>query len=84
MNVAAFLVGSFDNGGQVHEVRPATNQNQERSDRFEISPLEFAETQNAADEADLDIIGIYHSHPDWPPISPPRPIWRVPGKRSSI
>lgn len=63
-----FLLGDFDDGGLVREVRPATNQNRDRTDRFIISPEEFAQTQFAADEAGLEIIGIYHSHPDWPPI----------------
>ena len=63
-----FLLGHFDEGGFVREVRPATNQNQERTDRFVIGGEEFAQTQFDADKAELDIIGIYHSHPDWPPI----------------
>jgi proteasome lid subunit RPN8/RPN11 len=63
-----FLLGSFDSGGLVSQVRPATNQNSDRNDRFIISAEEFAAVQFAADEAGLDIIGIYHSHPDWPPI----------------
>ena len=63
-----FLLGHFDDGGFVREVRPATNQNRDRTDRFDISGEEFAKTQFDADEAGLDIIGIYHSHPDWPPI----------------
>lgn len=63
-----FLLGHFDDEGFVREVRPATNQNRERTDRFDISGEEFAKTQFDADEAGLDIIGIYHSHPDWPPI----------------
>jgi proteasome lid subunit RPN8/RPN11 len=63
-----FLLGSFDAGGLVRQVKPATNQNQDRTDRFVISPGEFAQVQFAADDARLDIIGIYHSHPDWPPI----------------
>jgi proteasome lid subunit RPN8/RPN11 len=63
-----FLLGSFDNGGLVRQVRRATNQNIERNDRFIISAEEFAEVQLAADETGLDIIGIYHSHPDWPAI----------------
>ncbi|MCP4358272.1 MAG: hypothetical protein GY796_09685, partial [Chloroflexi bacterium] len=50
------------------QVKRATNQNQDRTDRFVISGEEFAQTQIAADKAELDIIGIYHSHPDWPPI----------------
>ena len=63
-----FLLGSFDDGGRVHQVRRATNQNQERTDRFIISGEEFGQVQFAADEAGLDIIGVYHSHPDWPAI----------------
>jgi proteasome lid subunit RPN8/RPN11 len=63
-----FLLGSFTEGGLVQQVRPATNQNSERTDRFIISGEEYAHVQFAADEAGLEIIGIYHSHPDWPPI----------------
>lgn len=63
-----FLLGSFDDGGRVYQVRRATNQNQERTDRFIISGEEFGQVQFAADEAGLDIIGVYHSHPDWPAI----------------
>ena len=63
-----FLLGSFGNGGLVQQVKPATNQNTDRTDRFVIDPKEFAQTQFAADEAGLEIIGIYHSHPDWPAI----------------
>jgi len=63
-----FLAGHLDDGGQVRQVRRATNQNQDRTDRFVISPDEFAKAQFEADDAELEIIGIYHSHPDWPPI----------------
>lgn len=63
-----FLLGSFDEGGLVRQVRRAENQNKERTDRFIISGEEFATAQFVADEAGWDIIGIYHSHPDWPAI----------------
>jgi proteasome lid subunit RPN8/RPN11 len=63
-----FLLGAFDQGGLVRQVRPAANQNTDRTDRFIISAEEFGEVQLAVDEAGLDIIGIYHSHPNWPPI----------------
>lgn len=63
-----FLLGSLEENGLIRQVRPATNQNSDRTDRFVISPEEFAQVQFTADEAGLDIIGIYHSHPDWPPI----------------
>jgi proteasome lid subunit RPN8/RPN11 len=63
-----FLLGSFDDDGLVRQVRRATNQNTDRTDRFIISAEEYAQIQFAADEAGLEIIGVYHSHPDWPPI----------------
>ena len=63
-----FLLGDFGDSGLVHQVQRATNQNTDRTDRFVISPEEFAQVQFAADDAELDIIGIYHSHPDWPAI----------------
>lgn len=63
-----FLLGDFTAGGLVRQVRRTTNQNTDRTDRFIISGEEFAAAQFAADEAGLEIIGVYHSHPDWPPI----------------
>ena len=62
-----FLLGTFDHG-LVHQVRLATNLNKERTDRFTFDPKESMQVQLDADEAGLDMIGIYHSHPDWPPI----------------
>jgi proteasome lid subunit RPN8/RPN11 len=34
--------------------------------RFEIAPSDFLAAERAAAEAGVDIIGIYHSHPDHP------------------
>jgi len=34
---------------------------------FQFSPQEFAEKQLAADRENLDIVGIFHTHPDHPP-----------------
>ncbi len=62
------LVGSFEDGGLVRQVHRTTNQNKERTDHFIISGEAFAQVQFAADEAGLEIVGVYHSHPDWPPI----------------
>jgi proteasome lid subunit RPN8/RPN11 len=63
-----FLLGSFEGGGLVRRVCPTANQTRDRTDRFIISGEEFAQTHFAAEEAGLEIIGLYHSHPDWPPI----------------
>jgi proteasome lid subunit RPN8/RPN11 len=51
----------------VTEVRRARNIIVERSrDRYEIDPLDHIRIQREADEAGLDIVGYYHSHPDHP------------------
>jgi proteasome lid subunit RPN8/RPN11 len=63
-----FLVGEFDNSGLVYEVHRATNQNRDRTDRFEISSQEYMQVEESADEKELVILGFYHSHPDYPPI----------------
>ena len=34
---------------------------------FQFSPQEFAQAQLAADKKNLDIVGLYHTHPDHPP-----------------
>jgi proteasome lid subunit RPN8/RPN11 len=62
-----FLLGTFADE-QVRQVRLATNLNKEQTDRFVFDSKESLQVQLDADEAGLDIIGIYHSHPDWPPI----------------
>ena len=51
----------------VTEVRRARNIILERSrDRYEIDPLDHIRIQREADDAGLDIVGYYHSHPDHP------------------
>jgi len=52
---------------EVTEVRRARNIIVERSrDRYEIDPLDHIRIQREADDAGLDIVGYYHSHPDHP------------------
>lgn len=34
---------------------------------FSFSPEEFMRAQMAAEKEDLDVVGIYHTHPDHPP-----------------
>ncbi len=38
----------------------------ERSRRFLIDPKEYIAFEKRADEKDMDILGVYHSHPDHP------------------
>jgi proteasome lid subunit RPN8/RPN11 len=38
----------------------------ERSRRFLIDPLVYMKLEQQANERDMDVLGIYHSHPDHP------------------
>lgn len=51
---------------QVLEV--ANNQLGDQRKRFEISPVDYMKAERYAVENDLDLLGIYHSHPDHPAI----------------
>ncbi len=63
-----FLLGSFDADGWVYQTVSGTNLNTERNDRFEMDPAEFVKVDRAAEDDGYEIIGFYHSHPDWPAI----------------
>lgn len=45
---------------------------EEKRERFLIEPASMFAAEMAALRQGLDIIGIYHSHPDHPPIASPR------------
>ncbi len=54
-------------GGVVSEFAECRNLNTERAhDRYELDPLSFNSADTAAREKNLNIVGIYHSHPDHP------------------
>ncbi|HEY84733.1 MAG TPA: M67 family metallopeptidase [Chloroflexi bacterium] len=63
-----FILGHFDDGGQARQIISGTNLNTERDDRFEMDPHDFIRVERDAEDAELEIIGFYHSHPNWPPI----------------
>ncbi len=63
-----FLVGTFADGGWVQRVARGTNLNTGRNDRFEMDPVEFLKTTRAAEDDGMELVGFYHSHPDWPAI----------------
>lgn len=47
---------------------PVPNRNEERSrDRFEISPRDYLRVEKEVRSEGMDIVGIFHSHPDVPP-----------------
>ncbi|MGH3087949.1 MAG: M67 family metallopeptidase [Rubrobacteraceae bacterium] len=62
------MVG-MDTGGMkvVVDVWRAENTHEdERSKRFLIDPKEYISFEKRASERDMDILGVYHSHPDHP------------------
>ena len=62
------LLGVYENGNRIaKQVFPAQNLNTERSrDRYELNPKDFMAADRLAEKSGLDIVGIYHSHPDHP------------------
>ena len=70
------LLGQMDNGrNTVQAVHPAPNgweTEEEKRVRFRISDSDMLEAEFNALEMELDVIGIFHSHPDHPPIASPR------------
>jgi len=67
-----FLLGAQDDGRRlVRDVWPAPNLHEETADenrrrRYTITPADMLAGQTYADEKGLDIVGVYHSHPDHP------------------
>jgi proteasome lid subunit RPN8/RPN11 len=62
------LLGRDEAGRRVVErVFPARNVNEERpADRYELHPADYLAADALAVEAGLEIVGVYHSHPDHP------------------
>ena len=62
------LIGRQQNGRvEVREVASARNLNTTRSvDRFELDPEDYLKADRAAQQAGLELVGIWHSHPDHP------------------
>jgi proteasome lid subunit RPN8/RPN11 len=66
------LIGSFDDSGRkvVTETYPISNAREEEAkrNRFLIRPEEFMRGERTARAKSLDVVGIYHSHPDSPAV----------------
>ncbi|MCZ6779603.1 MAG: M67 family metallopeptidase [Acidobacteriota bacterium] len=62
------MVGRRQEGAwKVEYVRPARNLNTDRpNDRYLLDPADFVHADREARGRGLDIVGIYHSHPDHP------------------
>ena len=64
-----FLLGSANEPRRVEEARPAKNMAvEDRARRYVIDPLELLHADEEARARHLDLIGIYHSHPNHPAV----------------
>jgi len=67
--IAGFLLGKKSEESEiVSEVYPVNNVAKEQERKFEIHGLDYLKVEAYALENKLDVIGIYHSHPDYPAI----------------
>jgi proteasome lid subunit RPN8/RPN11 len=62
------LLGRIENSGKsVVKLRPMDNAREDSPrNRYLISPRDLLEAEKAARALGLDIVGVYHSHPDHP------------------
>mgnify|MGYP001107995529 CR=1 FL=1 len=66
---AGFLLGRVeDKRVVIEEVFPAPNQREAeaRRNRYEISPHDFLRAEREAAGRGLEVVGVFHSHPDHP------------------
>lgn len=70
------LIGTIEAGiNIVRDIHPVPNtwiEVEERRTRFRIADLDMIEAEYAAESRGLEVIGIYHSHPDHPPVASAR------------
>ena len=65
-----FLFGKESDSGRVLELalEVENSQVENRERRFLVSPEDYLRAEHRAEKSGLDLLGIYHSHPDHPPI----------------
>jgi proteasome lid subunit RPN8/RPN11 len=62
-----FFYGLEGNIRQVRIAQEVENAKKgDQSDRFQIDPLDYQKAEKYAIDHDLDLLGVYHSHPDHP------------------
>jgi proteasome lid subunit RPN8/RPN11 len=66
-----FLYGHEDSNGRryITQARVVANaKDGDKRRRFEISPHDYLEAERYAEEQQIELLGVYHSHPDHPAI----------------
>jgi len=66
--ICGLLLGTIDNGDwNIQQLRSVTNLNTERAaDRFQLDPAAYQSIDRELRGTNLEIVGVYHSHPDCP------------------
>ncbi|HYD60325.1 MAG TPA: M67 family metallopeptidase [Noviherbaspirillum sp.] len=66
--ICGLLIGQRTPGDHVIKgVTQAANLNRERAhDRYELDPQDFLDADTAAREQGLEVLGVWHTHPDHP------------------
>jgi len=66
--ICGLLVGCITaESWDIHEARQVTNLNNERAaDRFQLDPAGYQAVDKELRGSGLEIVGVYHSHPDCP------------------
>ena len=69
--VCGVLIGKVNNEDfKILDFKVCKNLNEQRSiDRYNLDPRDYMKAQEYAEKKNLDIIGIYHSHPNHPAIA---------------
>ena len=66
---AGFLIGKNDGDKrfvtQIYSIKNA-REDEARHDRYLVSPQDYLKAEITADELELSLIGVFHSHPDHP------------------
>ena len=74
--VCGLLIGRrVERGLEVTQVLEALNVSADRRRRYEIDPVAYIDADDQACAQGLEIIGIWHSHPDHPARRPSPAIW---------
>ncbi|MBN4073256.1 M67 family metallopeptidase [Mariprofundus ferrooxydans] len=68
LEICGLLIGKItDSGWQVHDTRAVANLNEDRAvDRFQLDPAGYQAIDRELRGTGIEIIGVYHSHPDCP------------------
>lgn len=68
LEICGLLIGRLEpQGWQAAEARPVANLNREQAaDRFQLDPDAYQRIDRELRGSGLEIIGVYHSHPDCP------------------